>query len=300
MRIGVIGAGRIGGNAARLFAKAGHEVLVSFSRDPQQARGARGRDRRRAPGTPREAVAVRRGRDALGLLDADRRRPRRRPARSTARSSSTPPTSSGARAGRTSAGARPRRSTPRGCRARATRRPSTRSPPASRRRRPGAPGPTAWCMFLCGDDEEAKRVVARAHRRRGLHAGRHGRRSPTRRRWRRRGARAPSTARRSMRRRRGSSSRRPAVGMTPTLYEWAGGQEAFDRLTEPSTGASAPTSARAGVRAMPPTTRTTSRCGSARSSAARPLHRGARRLPAHARKHLGLAITEEQRSAGSR
>ena len=33
MRIAVIGAGRIGGNAARLFAKAGHEVLVSFSRD---------------------------------------------------------------------------------------------------------------------------------------------------------------------------------------------------------------------------------------------------------------------------
>lgn len=34
MRIGVIGAGRIGGNAARLFVAAGHEVLLSFSRDP--------------------------------------------------------------------------------------------------------------------------------------------------------------------------------------------------------------------------------------------------------------------------
>src|SRR4051794_8381305 len=33
MRIAIIGAGRIGGNAARLFAKAGHDVLVSFSRD---------------------------------------------------------------------------------------------------------------------------------------------------------------------------------------------------------------------------------------------------------------------------
>jgi 8-hydroxy-5-deazaflavin:NADPH oxidoreductase len=33
MRIGVIGAGNIGGNAARLFGRAGHEVLVSFSRD---------------------------------------------------------------------------------------------------------------------------------------------------------------------------------------------------------------------------------------------------------------------------
>ena len=33
MRIGIIGAGRIGGNAGRLFARAGHEVLFSFSRD---------------------------------------------------------------------------------------------------------------------------------------------------------------------------------------------------------------------------------------------------------------------------
>jgi predicted dinucleotide-binding enzyme len=33
MRIGVIGTGRIGGNAARLLATAGHDVTVSFSRD---------------------------------------------------------------------------------------------------------------------------------------------------------------------------------------------------------------------------------------------------------------------------
>jgi 8-hydroxy-5-deazaflavin:NADPH oxidoreductase len=33
MRIGIIGAGRIGGNAARLFARAGHELLLSYSRD---------------------------------------------------------------------------------------------------------------------------------------------------------------------------------------------------------------------------------------------------------------------------
>jgi predicted dinucleotide-binding enzyme len=33
MRIGIIGSGRIGGNAARLFARAGHELLLSFSRD---------------------------------------------------------------------------------------------------------------------------------------------------------------------------------------------------------------------------------------------------------------------------
>jgi predicted dinucleotide-binding enzyme len=33
MRIGIVGTGRIGANAARLFAKAGHEVVLSFSRD---------------------------------------------------------------------------------------------------------------------------------------------------------------------------------------------------------------------------------------------------------------------------
>ncbi|MGH3846156.1 MAG: NADPH-dependent F420 reductase [Pseudonocardiaceae bacterium] len=34
MKIGIIGAGRIGGNAARMLTRVGHEVLVSFSRDP--------------------------------------------------------------------------------------------------------------------------------------------------------------------------------------------------------------------------------------------------------------------------
>jgi predicted dinucleotide-binding enzyme len=34
MRIGVIGAGRIGGNCARQAVKAGHEVKLSFTRDP--------------------------------------------------------------------------------------------------------------------------------------------------------------------------------------------------------------------------------------------------------------------------
>lgn len=33
MRIGIIGAGRIGGNLARLLGAAGHEVMVSFARD---------------------------------------------------------------------------------------------------------------------------------------------------------------------------------------------------------------------------------------------------------------------------
>jgi 8-hydroxy-5-deazaflavin:NADPH oxidoreductase len=56
MRVGIIGAGRIGGNAARLLAKAGHEVLVSFSRDPQKLEALAAEIGGRA-GTPREAVA---------------------------------------------------------------------------------------------------------------------------------------------------------------------------------------------------------------------------------------------------
>jgi predicted dinucleotide-binding enzyme len=56
MRIGVIGAGRIGGNAARLFAKAGHEVLVSFSRDRKKLDALAAAIGGRA-GTPREAAA---------------------------------------------------------------------------------------------------------------------------------------------------------------------------------------------------------------------------------------------------
>jgi 8-hydroxy-5-deazaflavin:NADPH oxidoreductase len=36
VRIGIVGAGRIGGNAARRAAAAGHEVKLSFSREPQR------------------------------------------------------------------------------------------------------------------------------------------------------------------------------------------------------------------------------------------------------------------------
>jgi 8-hydroxy-5-deazaflavin:NADPH oxidoreductase len=35
MKIGIIGAGHIGGNCARQFAGVGHQVLLSYSRDPQ-------------------------------------------------------------------------------------------------------------------------------------------------------------------------------------------------------------------------------------------------------------------------
>jgi len=38
MRIAVIGPGRIGGNAARLLARAGHDVTLAFSRDEERLR----------------------------------------------------------------------------------------------------------------------------------------------------------------------------------------------------------------------------------------------------------------------
>jgi predicted dinucleotide-binding enzyme len=57
MKIGIIGSGHLGGNAGRLFAKAGHEVLFSFSRDPHalaQLAAMVGPNAR--AGTPREAA----------------------------------------------------------------------------------------------------------------------------------------------------------------------------------------------------------------------------------------------------
>jgi predicted dinucleotide-binding enzyme len=57
MKIGVIGAGRIGGNAGRLFAAAGHDVLLSFSRDPDRlAEQAAGLGGRASSGRPRDAA----------------------------------------------------------------------------------------------------------------------------------------------------------------------------------------------------------------------------------------------------
>lgn len=56
MRIGVIGAGRIGSNVARLWANAGHEVLLSFSRDPAELE-ARAAEIGARAGTPADAAA---------------------------------------------------------------------------------------------------------------------------------------------------------------------------------------------------------------------------------------------------
>jgi 8-hydroxy-5-deazaflavin:NADPH oxidoreductase len=59
VRIAILGAGRIGGNAARLWSRAGHDVLISVSRDPDAlpARAANLGDHIHAA-TPAHAVAV--------------------------------------------------------------------------------------------------------------------------------------------------------------------------------------------------------------------------------------------------
>ena len=57
MRIGIVGAGRIGGNCARQLARAGHELKLSFGRDPGKLRTlAEELGDAVTTGTPREAV----------------------------------------------------------------------------------------------------------------------------------------------------------------------------------------------------------------------------------------------------
>jgi 8-hydroxy-5-deazaflavin:NADPH oxidoreductase len=58
MQIGIIGAGHIGGNAARQFALAGHNVVLSYTRDPARLNAlAQQIGERARPGTPAEAAA---------------------------------------------------------------------------------------------------------------------------------------------------------------------------------------------------------------------------------------------------
>jgi len=57
MRVGVIGPGRIGGNCARQALKAGHDVTLSFSRDPARLEALAGELGPNAQaGTPAQAV----------------------------------------------------------------------------------------------------------------------------------------------------------------------------------------------------------------------------------------------------
>lgn len=57
MRVGVVGAGRIGGNIARRLALAGHDVAVSFARD-RSALGALAADIGATAGEPADAAAA--------------------------------------------------------------------------------------------------------------------------------------------------------------------------------------------------------------------------------------------------
>src|SRR5437660_1096917 len=57
MKIGIIGAGHIGGNVARQAVRAEHEVIVSFSRTPETLREfASQLGERAVVGSPRDAV----------------------------------------------------------------------------------------------------------------------------------------------------------------------------------------------------------------------------------------------------
>jgi 8-hydroxy-5-deazaflavin:NADPH oxidoreductase len=56
MRVGIVGAGRIGGNAGTQLARSGHEVLFSYSRDQDKLEQLAAETPGARAGTPREAV----------------------------------------------------------------------------------------------------------------------------------------------------------------------------------------------------------------------------------------------------
>src|SRR5262249_51211253 len=65
MRIGILGSGLMGGKLGTLFARAGHDVVFSYSHDDANLRRlARDAGRNAAAGTPREAAE---GADAVLL-----------------------------------------------------------------------------------------------------------------------------------------------------------------------------------------------------------------------------------------
>jgi glutamyl-tRNA reductase len=87
LRIGIIGAGRIGGTLAALWAKAGHEVLVS-SRHPEQLQElARSLGPRGRAGTPREAAVF----GDVVLVSGPQPEPSSRPAALTPAAQEVPP-----------------------------------------------------------------------------------------------------------------------------------------------------------------------------------------------------------------
>ena len=64
MRIGILGSGLMGGKLGTLFARAGHEVVFSYSRSEQKLKTlARGAGRKARAGSPADAAS-----DADALL----------------------------------------------------------------------------------------------------------------------------------------------------------------------------------------------------------------------------------------
>jgi predicted dinucleotide-binding enzyme len=158
MRIGIVGAGRIGGNAARLFARAGHEPLVSFSRDQGKLERLASGIGARA-GTPRGAAQfgevvmlsvpwalVDEALNQTGPLDGK---------------IVIDTTNQFGHGGREDLGGRT------AAQVNAARMPGARYTKAFntltsgfQARAAGRNGPDRVVMFLCGDDEEAKRIVS--------------------------------------------------------------------------------------------------------------------------------------------
>lgn len=58
MKIGIVGSGNMGGGLGKLWAKAGHQVIFSYSRDDRKLRQlAASAGEKASFGTPAEAVA---------------------------------------------------------------------------------------------------------------------------------------------------------------------------------------------------------------------------------------------------
>jgi 8-hydroxy-5-deazaflavin:NADPH oxidoreductase len=159
MRIGIIGAGRIGGNAARLLAAAGHEVKVSFARDPAKLEALAGEIGERAStGSPAEAArfgevvvlsvpwstiddALAQAGSLEGRIVVD----------TTNQFGSGPMPAEGQTAAQFNAARMPG--------ARYTKSFNTLTS-AFQAAAAGRSGPERVVLFLCGDDADAKRVVA--------------------------------------------------------------------------------------------------------------------------------------------
>ncbi len=160
MRIGIIGAGRIGGNCARRFANGGHEVKLSFARDPSRLEAlAAAIGEGASAGTPAEAAefgevvvlsvpwdAIDQALAEAGTLDG------KIVIDTTNQFGSVGLPSEGETAAQHNAARMP------GARYTKSFNTLTSAFQAEVADRPGAERVVQW---ICGDDEEAKRVVAR-------------------------------------------------------------------------------------------------------------------------------------------